>query len=207
MIVPDKNKFKPENIIKYEKVSNYFQKENKIQFLQYLCSDDPEYCRNYRINSLKIFIYYHGVQIEQVDLDQKYEEIILHINDMLSKFPLLGTEGYTPTATVSSSFENTNLMKADNLLLLVFSEKCVHCKTYLPRWETISISVREHFPSLTLAKVNCANDYQICVRLSVESVPSLVYLRKGQIVEVSPASHEYESIEPLISRNYVKEDL
>ncbi|KAF0992854.1 hypothetical protein HZS_565 [Henneguya salminicola] len=137
----------------FDQVSKYFSRQSEINFYTFLCADDPSYCKSSKINLPTIYSFYHKVEIKKFNQDEKYEDLILQINQYLTHVPLKSTPDYTPTITISKRYSNDQYLESSYLLLLVFSEHCVHCRIFLPTWETYSINFRIDYPQLKIAKV------------------------------------------------------
>ncbi len=78
----------------------------------------------------------------------------------------------------ASNFEQT--ISAENPTLVDFwAEWCGPCKSMYPIFESQS----KNFPNVKFARVNVDNNQNIAMKFAVQSIPTFIMLKSGQIVD------------------------
>ena len=77
-----------------------------------------------------------------------------------------------------SNFEQT--ISTNNLTLVDFwAEWCGPCKSMHPIFESVS----KEFPNVKFARVNVDNNQNIAMKYTVQSIPSFIMFKSGQIID------------------------
>jgi len=77
-----------------------------------------------------------------------------------------------------SNFEQT--ISTNNLTLVDFwAEWCGPCKSMHPIFESVS----KEFPNVKFARVNVDNNQNIAMKYAVQSIPTFIMFKSGQIID------------------------
>jgi thioredoxin 1 len=77
-----------------------------------------------------------------------------------------------------SNFEQT--ISTNNLTLVDFwAEWCGPCKSMHPIFESVS----KEFPNVKFARVNVDNNQNIAMKYTVQSIPTFIMFKSGQIID------------------------
>ncbi|OAD67382.1 hypothetical protein PHYBLDRAFT_19447 [Phycomyces blakesleeanus NRRL 1555(-)] len=72
-------------------------------------------------------------------------------------------------------------LKADLALVEFYAPWCGHCKALAPEYETAATELKEK--SVTLAKVDCTENEDLCQKYEIRGYPTLKVFRNGSFVE------------------------
>ncbi len=72
------------------------------------------------------------------------------------------------------------IVSAENLTLVDFwAEWCGPCKTMHPVFESIS----KNYPKIKFARINVDNNQNISMKFAVQSIPTFIMFKSGQVVD------------------------
>ena len=91
----------------------------------------------------------------------------------------------------------SNKIQEDLVLVDFWAEWCGPCKMIAPILEEISYEI----PNLKIAKVNIDDNQNIATSLSIQSIPTLVLFKKGEIVDKIIGAVPKNNIVDVINRH------
>ena len=92
---------------------------------------------------------------------------------------------------ITSENFNEEVMKSDKPVLLDFwAGWCMPCRMLSPVVDEIA----EEFDSIKVGKVNIEEQEELTAKFGINSIPTLAYIKEGQLADVSVGVKSKESI-------------
>nr|ADD38808.1 Probable protein disulfide-isomerase ER-60 [Lepeophtheirus salmonis] len=70
----------------------------------------------------------------------------------------------------------------DLVLVKFYAEWCGHCKSLAPAYEQAASELLQNSPPISLVKVNCPENEELCKEFDVSGYPTLKIFKKGKII-------------------------
>ncbi|KAI0227851.1 Thioredoxin domain-containing protein 5 [Lamellibrachia satsuma] len=78
-----------------------------------------------------------------------------------------------------------------------FAPWCGHCKNLAPAWADLAKGFADN-GHVTIAKVDCTEDHEVCSKQGVKGYPTLMWFSGGQMIEKYSGSRNLESLEDFV---------
>lgn len=94
--------------------------------------------------------------------------------------------------------EFNELKSNDNLVVDFFADWCGPCKMLGPIMEKVA----EEYPDVTFVKVNVDDEQDLAVSYGVMSIPSVFFLKDGEVVDQFLGLQQENSIKDKLNKAY-----
>ena len=91
------------------------------------------------------------------------------------------------------------LKGTDNVVIYCWADWCAPCKAFAPIYKEVS---SEH-PGVVFAKLNTEEQSNLQVKLNVQAIPTILFYKKGQLMDVILGATSKEDLTNRIKRIYV----
>ncbi|XP_064489294.1 thioredoxin domain-containing protein 5 homolog [Ornithodoros turicata] len=113
-------------------------------------------------------------------------------------------EDQAPAPSVESLAELTDAtfhkaVETGQHFVKFYAPWCGHCQKLAPVWEALAATF-EHDPSLTVAKVDCTANRQVCNDFEVKAYPTLLWIEDGKMVERYQGGRSHEELKEYCDR-------
>jgi len=95
---------------------------------------------------------------------------------------------------------NINKLKSANLAILdVWAPWCGPCRMFLPIYESMSQSGK--YERVLFAKMNADESGELVQAFGVRSIPTIIFLKNGEVVDTHIGGMSNEQLEQFIEKN------
>jgi len=90
------------------------------------------------------------------------------------------------------------LKNTDNVIIYCWADWCAPCKLFAPIYKEVSL---EH-PGVVFTKLNTEEQSNLQVKLNVQAIPTILFYKKGQLMDVILGATSKEDLTNRIKRVY-----
>ncbi|XP_045215771.2 protein disulfide-isomerase A3-like [Mercenaria mercenaria] len=109
-------------------------------------------------------------------------------------FALLSLASASDVLEFTDSDFSSKIVDHDVILVEFFAPWCGHCKRLAPEYEKAATSLKKNDPPVSLAKVDCTANTEVCGKYGVSGYPTLKIFKNGEMAEDYNGPREADGI-------------